>query len=283
MALRALQTKTKDMRIDQTAQQVQQIMQASVAYYVDNGQWPGANSIDPLDFNEDGIAELIQNNYLPEQTNGSTEFKNSLGNAYETSILLTPDNQGNSTKGLFQISSNMNIPAYANTLKGLLPLSKISTDDNNTVITSVTIPGYNYNNAQSIKNAGIYNYGDCVPEPQCPDDMKPRAFMSPAGIVGLAGTDTSVSYNLQSFLALAYGDDPNKDNNPTTTPAQCPIQIGPKTCPEKSWRACLKGTTERGAISATIDSKGQGSIQIMAVTQCVFKSSNTPNSHTDGL
>jgi len=149
--------------------------------------------------------------------------------------------------------------------------------DGTNVITSVNVPSYNYNNAQSVSHMGIYTLGACVPEPACPTGMKAQITTTPAGLAGITSVNSSGSTTpIQSFMAYAYGKS-SKDKSPVSKPLLCPNQeLTTGSCSGGEtgnyWRACLSGTASGGEIVNFTEQKGtvkNHAIQILAMTNCV--------------
>ena len=185
LAISTLRSKMINVRLDRTAAQMQQISQAAVSYFVDNHNWPA------------NIGVLAHDNYLPQgMLDADDMFISSWGTSYES--------EGVNTQ--FVVKIDVGNASYAGVLRGLLPMAYL---DESTVSSSVSIPSYNYNHAQSVSNMGIYDLGACIPEPACPVGMEAEVTTSVSGISGV----TSVSTNgttasttaIQSIMAYAMG------------------------------------------------------------------------------
>jgi prepilin-type N-terminal cleavage/methylation domain-containing protein len=325
--------KADEMRRDKTILQMQQILNAGMGFYLNKGYWPLKNATitDTLCGNSWSDLSVMQPNYLP---------SNLLNNAYGN-----PYNVGCSTVGGFYAYSEMSTPANAYIIAGKLPLAYVvktsdllinlsgggagdsippsqssscvpsggALDPQCTVVVSnVSIPGQNLNNARSVNFAGLYYSGSCVPAPNCPPGMKADILVSTAAAAGVsdAVTCTSTTAPYSSFTAYARGaltsNDPvapgsvsGKKGTVGTGPSDCkassPALIG---CVQsytsggnavaftadgtKYWRVCLSITTEKGA--AVYPSTTEGATQyqhgmmmgnIIAITRCV------PNSGTE--
>lgn len=267
LAISTMRSKMINVRLERTAAQMQQVTQSAVSYFIDNHMWPSND----LSFTNDGISTLAQENYLPQaMLDDNGQFISSWGAPYETRL---SDSEGRN----FLVSVDVGNESYASVLRGMLPMAYI---DGTTVITSVNVPSYNYNNAQSVSHMGIYNLGACVPEPACPTGMKAQITTTPAGIAGVTSVnpvDKSIT-PIQSFMAYAYGKN-STDRSPAPDPLVCPNQnTGNSTCSGGQtgnyWRACLSGTASGGEI-VDFSEQNNHAIQILAMTNCVPKGNSS--------
>jgi prepilin-type N-terminal cleavage/methylation domain-containing protein len=246
--------KTEQIRIDRATLQMQQILNAGMAYYVNNGNWPvptcgTASSLSPL--------QTSPSNYLPSTVN------NPWGGTYTINC--------SSTTGTFSVTANITA-ASASTLAvlaGRLPMGVTGT---NTVTASVNIPGQNLNNARSVNFAGIFHPDACVPVPSCPSGMTVQIMVTPAQVTGnnISYLSSSTAFPLVNFSAYATG--PNKATS-TSGPPVCagetssslsyPVQstyclsgmsgYSPVTINDGNqyWRVCLQVTTTQGVVAAS--------------------------------
>lgn len=297
---RALQT-----RIDRTAIQMQQILNAGLAYYVINGYWPPAASAPagPLDCLK-GLnptfspapSPLPSCNtiYLPDSL-----LNNSWGNPYQIA------NTGSLFYVYSEISSSTASPtpsgsalAVASTIAGILPLSYVTTetatippvaggtippctntDTSCMVVASVNIPGQSLNNARGVNFAGLYHHGGCVPVPVCPTSstspttLRPQIMIVPVSVSGVNTTNTNDVYPISSFTAYAKGP-------PNATPPACDgTYATAKPCSPVNaisgatyWRACLQVMTTKGNVGETNLGTGAqewgSKVTLMAITRC---------------
>lgn len=260
--------RTNQLRIDRTVMQMQQILNAGMAYYVNTGKWP------------DTLATL-QPSYIP------ATFRNSWGGTYTVS-----QNTGNGvfivTLDLSNLSKTTANDALLGLLAGQLP-SGTADLAKRSVIAQVNIPGQNLNNARAINFAAIYSNGACVPAPKCPGRMVPQIIAVPVSVRGindsLPAPTTPTAYPLTSFMAFARGDQ-TTPSNPSTQPLDCTVTKQPTTrvCNQTQadppgtqyWRVCLGITTEKGYAypdiyrTPTADANRHGLLlgSILAITRC---------------
>lgn len=293
--------RTEQMRIDKTSLQMQQILNAGMAYYVDNGKWP-------TDIEKD-----LQGRYLPAVPK---PLNNPYQHPYQIAVGVVP--LGNlpprQSQPMFYVFSTITSTqagiAYleATQIVGTLPMAYASlvtrippnsppdpgkpcTSNSKScyVTASVTIPGQNLNNATAVTFAGLYKHGACVPVPQCPVDssgraMTPQIFVIPVSVSGVNDA-TSISpptvYPISSFTAYAM---PPPGTPFTSTPdlcspgtavypsgTDCTKDLPPGTAPaDYYWRVCLKVVTEKGDVTGTgsgTSSWGQW-VTLLAITRC---------------
>jgi prepilin-type N-terminal cleavage/methylation domain-containing protein len=278
-----IQQRTLQMRMDRTSLQMQQILNAGLAYYVTNGKWP--SSLNDL-----------KGTYLP-----NIVYKNPWNQDYRVTQVSLASNALPMLvvyTGITQSGANTGSAlASANTIAGTLPLSYTSSDagsppdstvpcdessDTCYVVASVNIPGQELSNARGVNFAGIYNHGACVPVPQCPVDpanntpMKPQVMIVPISVSGRNISNSTDVFPISSFGAYAMGNDPLDVSPPrckdtTSIPLQnCAIlqNVGPAA--PAYWRACIKITTERGYLpdTRTNDDRWGDEVKLMAITRC---------------
>lgn len=290
-------------RMDKASVQLQQILSAGMAYYVSNGYWPDPGSNESIDcLQGEGGGTCIQ--YLP------TTFINPWTYNYHTKLNDNCDSSGTSeaTCASFYAYTKINAGdktyAVATAIAGKLPLAYATSEDPDGknfpdsdpndctpsssvcyVVTSVTIPGQNLNNADAIKFSGVYNHGGCVPVPSCPLDMVPQIMVVPVQVAGVntkaSGSDQDV-YPISSFMAYAKGG-PGSG----ISPGRCTSDTGggDKTCQSKEgtdfdsgykgdyWRVCMQVVTTNGDVSENNDEWGKA-VSVMAITRCSIKGAN---------
>jgi len=278
-----MQQRTLQTRTDKTATQMQQILNASLAYYLANqSAWPP--SLKCLQ-GQSGCAAA----YLPP----------SLTTPFATTYTVT------SNPRLFFVSlpvtsatASGSAAGVANTIAGLLPLSYTTsvngtaatpppapgsggaackvTDTTCYVVASINVPGQALNTAQAVNFAGLYHHGGCVPVPTCPVDangvqMSPNVVIVPVSVSGVNDPGSNQVYPISSFTASATG--------PAANPPGCPpnnqvVACGAAIAPASGqyWRACLDITTERGDVALTNPAVGVqawgGQVTLMAITRC---------------
>jgi prepilin-type N-terminal cleavage/methylation domain-containing protein len=265
------QLQTQRIIRDKAAIQIQQILNAALAYYVNTGYWPNYNS-STFTCPSSTLATLIPN-YLP-TTNNPYISKGAYTMACTASGIL------------FTVSLPTSSAAEASVLAGMLPMGSYSSA---TVTASVNVPGQNLNNARSVNQTGVYHNGACVPVPTCPGATSGATMMTPSIYVAveqvLGANDSASSnpklYPLTGFTAYALG-------GTNSSPAQCPPSTGTAACAspngvtgQKYWRVCVDVTTIAGDIGQNSSGTGGtgtnswGQFQtLLAMTRCVPSSAN---------
>lgn len=277
MIMTYLTTKTDETRRDKTAMQIEQILNAALAYYVNNSKWPGSQQ------------ELSSAKYLSPTTNPGDP--NTMRNPWGRGFVVI----SNPTTGTFSVCTSIgtgarNSSADAKIIASRVPLGYVGMNNcainDNTyvpsttcttdcaVVSTVNIPGQNLNNARSLNFAGLYHNGACVPAPSCPLSMTPAIFVVPAQVTGNNDGDSNV-YPLSSFTAYAYGKS-DVDSTPDLKPYSCTLgsqvdcyenDTGAKLTDGTYWRVCLDVVTEKGRLSGPTWKSTSGTI--LAVTRCV--------------
>lgn len=293
-----VQQRSLSSRIDRASIQMQQILNAGLAYYVVNGSWPPTlNCLKGLGgSNCTGTVA-----YLP------TTIKSPWGQDYEVSApmvsgrpvlfyVYTPITSAGITTGTAS--------ATAQTIAGKLPLSYTSSSmslfgsppspstactastTNCFVVSSVNIPGQNLNNAPAVNYAGLYKHGGCVPVPSCPVDsrgntMTPQIMVVPVSVSGINDPNSNNVYPISSFTAYAVG--PDTDANLSAcqyggTKVSCDPQNAVSNA--RYWRVCLQVMTDKGLVSQTnlggYNSNSYpyypwgGNVTLMAITRCAI-------------
>lgn len=303
MGLGYIQQRTEALRIDKATLQMQQILNASLAYYVNKGEWPqsgigGASTPD----------SLMGTNYIPP----ISPFNSPWGIVYYG--MSTPTN-------FYVVAGIVGTGAAVNAqvLAGRLGLSYTTATAPTTapvvtappakttcpagsatcyVVASVTIPGQNLNNANAVNYAGLYRNGACVQVPVCPSGTTPQIFVVPAAVAGANDRNNPNDiYPLNSFTAYATGIGVGGGPNPqhcSNKPAgesyvsrdsDCfltgPGQSGTKITTGDYWRVCLNVMTQRGTVNwdnGISDNSGQYAGTVMAVTRCAISNENDKNS-----
>ncbi|MDR3490510.1 MAG: type II secretion system protein [Gammaproteobacteria bacterium] len=283
---------------DKTALQMQQIINAAMNYYINNGKWP----VD-WEYNDEFLFQTpLMGTYLP-----NALFPNMGADLYPTATAnFTGTNRfivHYDTTG-YTVQAPVPTVIEAQLIAGMLPGGFVRTDSNGTfAAATVSIPGQNLNNARSINYAGVYSSGGCVPAPVCPGNMKPSIIVAPVGVSGVYDTPSCSSASdptscsnvnitpLSSFTAFARGGQgangaPVPDNtnlldcaiyNPT--PQGCNNPWGNGTAytalsatddsATKYWRVCLAVITEKGRIVPSAANQGRLMGSVMAITRCV--------------
>jgi len=295
-----IQQKTMQMRIDRASTQMQQILNASMSFYITNGRWPTA------------LAEL-QGVYLPP---AAVPLQSPWGGQYLISVYSPPPpaNQNVpppqiyvSTPITATLATSGTATAAANVIAGTLPLSYTTAATDGTkdqpptsdtpctvaspscsVVTSVNIPGQALNTARAVNFAGLYHHGACVPVPQCPVDnqnktMIPQIMVVPVSVSGLNDpsnpSGSNNIYPISSFAAYATGNKP-LDANPLNCNNSNVYNGGYSNCTDANngpsatayWRVCLQVVTEKGNAQLTNTTINYGkNVTLMAITRCAVQ------------
>lgn len=297
-----LTTKIDESRRDRAVMQIEQILNAGLAYYVNFAKWPGT------------VSELQTAGYLPN--------KGTINNPWGREYALSSD----LTKGTFSVcsavlgSTRTTSPGGSGTpppstpvstaviesgiIAGRLPMAYATGDtftgtncptppsgiptqctaDECTVVSTVNIPGQNLNNARSVNFAGLYHNGACVPVPSCPLNMEPAIMVAPVSVSGNF-EGTSDVYPLNSFTAFATPKGKSASMQICTSVASPPAKFTPcdfsdpesvKNPSDDYWRVCLDVVTEKGKISIDKNDKWkETSGSIMAITRCAPKTTGS--------
>lgn len=280
-------------RLEMSALQMQQILNAGLAYYTSHGTWPStcafASNSATNASTWSSISALSTAGYLPANLE-----RNAFGYSYAMSC-------DRITGGVFYVMTQVSSHAIALALAGELPLGYTSdqygnpSTTENYVTAQVTIPGQNLNNARSVNFSGIYHHGACVPVPNCPgydpsasapgckngrtDCMVPQIMVVPVAVSGVSDPPPSPLpspyvpnvYPIASFTAYAYG--------PAGAPVDCltgatatactgtalqstsassntPLGTGIASPNGLYWRVCLQVVTQKGVVAQTNTATG---------------------------
>ncbi len=258
-----------ELRRDRGVMQIQQILNAGLAYYVNNSSWPTRSStgtaVSDLSLLQ-GDASLPH--YLP-----TSALLNNIPNPWAQPYTIGADMTGS---GVFYVCSVVNgKTAYTSSaiIAGRLPMAQVIDSTSAgaapapcappvspspclvsstacTVISSVNIPGQNLNNARAVNFSGLYHPGACVPAPTCPGGMTPQIMVVPVSVNGV-NSPTS-AFPITGFTAYATT---GQGGAPSVTPSVCNTTLNNnQSCPDtdnvtKMWRVCLRVDTLAGVVS----------------------------------
>jgi prepilin-type N-terminal cleavage/methylation domain-containing protein len=263
--------KFDQMRRERCAMQMQQLLNASLSYYLANGKWPGSDI-------PTGLADLQTAGLVP------ASLPNPWGQTYTVQAFSKTNVMYVSTTTGYSASTIAVKKLNAQLVASMLPLSFITTavaavadatkpptavacdavdTDCPIVVAQVNVPGMNLNNARSINFAGLYHYSECVPVPTCPNDalgvpMTPSIYVVPSSISGFNDTGSTIAYPITSFTAYATGG-----KNAGLSPEACRPPgdkagktAGMTTCPAELpagdyWRVCAQIVTSQNDINMT--------------------------------
>ncbi|OAI48747.1 hypothetical protein AYO45_04180 [Gammaproteobacteria bacterium SCGC AG-212-F23] len=268
------QQKMDQLRRDRTSLMMQQILNAALSYYVNNGKWPANH------WNGGGDPFVV--NYL-----GNRTWKNPWGGTFDDL----------SANGIFYLctiipSTGSSTTAIANAaiIAGSLPNAYTSSNNcsgvqppaaNNCsagqpcyVVSAVQIPGQNLNNARSVNFADLYNSGACVPQPTCPTGMVGAVFTVPAAVSGVNDTGSLNTYPVSSFTSYATGAWGSTLEPPICNEGANEACLSAVPPPLTSfngtfWRACLSVTTEKGVVNNMAQKDTVNVGKILVITRCV--------------
>lgn len=311
MGVNYVQQRAANLRLDRTALQMQQILNAGLSYYVANGKWPESATLTDL-----------QPDYISSDT-----VKSPWGTTYTI---------GYTNKGTFYVwvpikgADSGEAAVRAKLVAGKLPFGYISSDagtgggpltgvtpvedecdDTDTcyAVSYVNIPGQNLNNATAVNYAGLYHHGACVPVPECPVDkdgntMTPQIMVIPVSVSGVNDEGSKDVYPISSFTAYATGStDVNGDltNTPPLCDGQSKVKYSTGTVTgtagtdspckdldlstnEKAgtsyWRACLQVITERGDVQVSRNDFWGEDVTLLAITRCAITSEASGSAFT---
>ncbi len=240
--------KTDELRRDRAALQMQQILNAGMAYYIDHSKWPtnpnnnnnNLGTCDPQ--NNSDLTLLQQGNYLPQYKNINLPL-GVINNPWGQPYSINCDPKANTFIVKTTIppgtTSSTGSENTANILAGRLPMATVTGTPATTVVAQVNIPGQDLNNARAVNYADIYHSGGCVPVPTCPGIpssptattqtvMVPQIFVIPVSVSGSNDPTPSPGpgpnppspvvnvYPISSFTAFALGP-----SDPDTNPPPC--------------------------------------------------------------
>jgi prepilin-type N-terminal cleavage/methylation domain-containing protein len=279
----------EEFRRDKAVTQIQQTLNAGLAFYMDNSRWPECTPTlgcvlepDPASANtlqERGYLPNVKilnpwggNIFTSNPTNNITGFSRKL---FSVCIQIPPSEVAATTAGLIAAQLPMGVATADLTCNDETDLTTPCTDPTLpcNVISSVNIPGLNINNARSVNFTGIYRNGACVPAPECPHGMAPEIIVAPTQVNGmnngLVGGSAEV-FPISSFTATAKGPiSPNPEVCTDTRREDCSANLGTGIPSPNGnyWRVCLIIETTQGKLQGSGWQKESGSV--MAMTRCV--------------
>lgn len=281
MSIGYMQQKSRQMSIDKASLQMQQILNAGLAYYVSNGSWPGGLNTNAGFSCLQGTGAVPCNvQYL------TTTFTSPFGVPYGTWV-----GNGSLFYATLQLAYGTATSGIATTIAGRLPMAYVVVDNtqppgptntcgpSNTtcwIFAAVNIPGQNLNNATAVNFAGLYHHGGCIPVPQCPVDksgttMTPEVIVVPVSVSGVNDPSNNANvYPLSSFTAYASnpGLNPGEDPSPCLSGTAAPCAAAKPSA--SYWRACLQVVTERGDVQVTRSDAWGNAVTLAAFTRCAI-------------
>jgi len=304
MGVGYMQQKALHARIDRTSVQMQQILNAGLAYYVGQGAWPTF----PQPWKPDSVSNCLLGKggegcaipylpsaaFIPPWAQSDVYYYASTEQAFFVWMKFRPPVSATSIAAAEMISGMLPGGYTTNNAdgepEGSPPKGGACSAGGCSVVGTVTIPGQNLNNATSVNFAGLYHHGACVPVPTCPANMAPRIMVVPVRASGVSDNDSTTPtkdksdvYPISSFAAYATG-------GTDTLPPDCSIEQGvPKETKystsndcsvegenngapaSKYWRACMQLITQKGDVQVTRDDLWGKYVTVMAITRCAIK------------
>lgn len=285
MGLNYFQQRTLNLRLDKTAVQMQQILNAGLSYYVSNGFWPA-----DLACLKGTTSERCRVAYLP-----ASVQSNLISN--QDYVVYTGTNPN-----LLFVSTNVyrsdldpnTIQAYAALIASKLPLACTTADQRSdcrapipackstvcNVVSSINVPGENLSNINAVRFASLYHAGACVPEPYCPPNTTAQIMVAPSSVAGVGGTD-NIAFPLTSFTAYVAGavqrytqPFPSPPGPPacgvTSKVVQQPCLGMDPSATGRYWRVCMELVTSAGRSVPSTNPIGLGQATLLAITRCAI-------------
>lgn len=263
--------RARTMTIDRASQQMQQILNAALSYYIANGDWP--TQLSDMQPAPSGSSTIP---YVP------ANIKSPWGGDY--SAQPTGQISGSSPPKYMLFTVSITLPAtlhgaaaIGSTLAGKLPFGTSTTIAPFVVTATVNLPGQNVNNATAVNFAGLYHNGACVPVPTCPasdasgNPMTPEVIVTPVSLSGANDAGTTNVYPITSFTAYATG-------GIDSAPASCGASPDPSCTVNSSssgkfWRACVQVVTSKGTVTWDSSSAPETAKLpvMMAMTRCIVQ------------
>jgi len=225
-------------RRDITTLRMQQVLNAALAFYNQNGRWPSLTATPT----QSGLvalttaSELVGNNYLIRMGSSGTWVS-----SYGSTIYAGFE----PTRNIFYVAVSLPAaapsPANAQMIAGLLPSGitlpsgsvpglppspgACSSGQSCYILASVPPPGQNLNNARSVNFASVYHSSACVPAPSCPVGMMPQIFVIPVSVSGVNDSPTNCTdnnatnctvnvYPISSYTGYAIAKTSGTDSGP---------------------------------------------------------------------
>lgn len=252
------QQRTRSSQIDRASQQMQQILNAGLSYYISQGRWPV------------NLAELqAPTAYVPAN----------ITSPWNAPYVLTPMPSGLPPEQQILLQVSLTLPAALSAKNAISAVIAnkvpygVSTPGVGAapavVTASVNLPGQDLNNATGVNFAGTYHTGTCVPVPVCPasdvngNAMTPQIMVAPTSVSGTNDAGQPTVYPISSLTASATA--------PAASPAAC-TATGTTDCggtlPPSGmyWRVCLTIVTTKGPV--VLDSTTAQWAVVMAMTRC---------------
>lgn len=281
--------KADQLRRDKTVLQTQQVLNAAIAYYINNSAWPlpSSSSCGGTTWMALSSTSLFPG-YLP-----ATFTANAYGQPY----YINCSSGTSSTGSNFYVATSVNTRfADAMIIAGMLPMAFIDNTSPGpssnpptqsgtcttpasgctTVVSSVNIPGQNLNNARSINFAGLYYSGSCVPAPSCPAGMTASIITIPTSVMGIEASDSTVSCNnyyadpskcspktfpINYFSAYARGDSSGLPTTPGTSGSGGPYSCWSSTGTSSQQACVYQDTSNSSAASYTLINSSSNSAE----------------------
>lgn len=274
LAIGYLQQRTLQMRTDRTSLQMQQILNAGLAYYVANGRWPSNLSC----LQQSGASGCTQR-YLPNNLSSPWGQPYTVGNNNSLFYVYTSITAGTAETAAAQatiIAGKLPLSYTTQSLSGSPPQQVSCNSTTCYPVGAVNVPAQNLNNATAVNFAGIYHNGGCVPVPNCPRDangnqLSAQVYVVPISVAGVNDNNSS-AYPLISFTGYAKGgtdsSPPPCDYGSTTSPYGPCGDLVNGVSGTNYWRACLDVETTQGRVSQSGNTSWGSVVSLGAFTRC---------------
>lgn len=274
-----LSIQSREIRVERTVAQIQQILDAATAYYVVNGKWPDEKCQQPA--MKTGETDLIPD-YLPNMISPyGTDYNSYYCDDDAVGDGTDPITNANIPLTSYQVNVSLGSSnkADARLITSKLPMTSDYQVDSGNVI-AYTMPPPMTTNSDQLKTfqyAGLYHQGACVPQPQCPETTvdgvtknSAQIFLVPVAVSGVNDDGSTNVYPISSFTAYASGE-------ASDSPANCIGSSITPSCGDASvtgtttglyWRACIQIVTERGDVQVTRTDNWGNNVTMAAFTRC---------------
>jgi general secretion pathway protein G len=304
-----MQQKIRAERIDRIVAQMQQIVGAGMAYYVDKNDWPGTPNM------WTSTSVLQNGGYLPPGT-----IRNPWGYDYVIGVnssrqfltvltLVAPGLLGRTTSKIIasKLPNTKVCAAYSTESGNCITACGNSGDCYLAVV--IPFPGQNLNNATGANYVGIMHSGACVKAPTCPNSsMEPIIMVTPSSVIGVADqpgggsncTATNLagctinSYPITGYMGYATALTAPLNQNGIPAPTACGATSGTQLCEadptvapvkyvagylgDRYWRVCIGVDTSNGRVYPTNNPWGQLMGTVLVFTRCAPLTENAKNS-----
>lgn len=254
-------SQTAQARREKAALQMQQIANAALSYYVNNGNWPLKNTQCNTTYTEK-IAGSADPAYDATQPLVASLYIFPRNSAFGSPFIVWCDKNNSNA---FYISISSSNASDVNVLTGMF--ANTTTSGLSTVM-KVDVPGQNVYNARGVNAGSIYHSGACVPTPVCPNGMSPQIVIVTSAVNGVANppahctnpkdytTCAFITYPVSSYNAYVLGGQSGSSaatltacTNNTIEPCAQDINNAAVQSGVNYWRVCLQVATQNQGIT----------------------------------